>query len=59
MLDTKKMRCCAPLLPPPGEEVVCQCIDEIERLREALLEIASGDRTTHECVQWAKLALSA
>jgi len=31
-LDTKKMRACAPLLPPPGDEVVCECLDEIERL---------------------------
>ena len=32
-MDTKKMRACAPLLPPPGNEVVCECLDEIERLR--------------------------
>jgi len=57
MVDIKKMRVCAPLLPPPGDEVVCECLNEIERLREALTEIASGDRTAHECVNWAKLAL--
>lgn len=32
-MDTKKMRAFAPLLPPPGNEVVCDCLDEIERLR--------------------------
>jgi len=57
LVDKKKMRVCAPLLPPPGDEVVCECLNEIERLREALTEIASGDRTAHECVNWAKLAL--
>jgi hypothetical protein len=35
-LDTQKMRACAPLLPPPGDEVVVQCLDEIERLRAEL-----------------------
>ncbi len=56
-MDTKKMRACAPLLPPPGDEVVVECLTEIEHLREALSEIASGDRTAHECVNWARLAL--
>lgn len=32
-MDTKKMRACAPLLPPPGDSVVIECLDEIERLR--------------------------
>lgn len=35
-MDTKKMRACAPLLPAPGDEVVTQCLDEIERLRSEL-----------------------
>uniref|UniRef100_A0A6M3LVD6 Uncharacterized protein n=1 Tax=viral metagenome TaxID=1070528 RepID=A0A6M3LVD6_9ZZZZ len=56
-MDTKKMRACAPLLPPPGDEVVVDCLNEIDRLRGALVEIASGDRTAHECVNWARLAL--
>lgn len=33
-MDTKRMRECAPLLPEPGGEVVCECLDEIERLIE-------------------------
>ena len=32
-MDTKKMRACSPLLPDPGGEVVRECLDEIERLR--------------------------
>jgi hypothetical protein len=32
-MDTKKMRACAPLLPAPGDSVVIECLDEIERLR--------------------------
>ncbi len=32
-MDTKKMRASSPLLPAPGEEVVCECLDEIERLQ--------------------------
>ena len=31
-MDLKKMRACSPLLPPPGGDVVCECLDEIERL---------------------------
>jgi len=30
---------------------------ERDRLREALIEIASGNRTTHEAINWARLAL--
>ena len=39
MIDAKKMRACAPLLPEPGNEVVLELLDEIERLR-AVLEAA-------------------
>jgi hypothetical protein len=38
-MNTKKMRAYAPLLPPPGGDVVCECLDEIERLRFALRDI--------------------
>ena len=30
------MRACLPLLPAPGEEVVAECLDEIESLRQQL-----------------------
>lgn len=39
-MDTKRMRECAPLLPEPGDKVVCECLDEIERLRHAMGELA-------------------
>ena len=42
-MDTKKMRACAPLLPEPGNEVVCECLDEIEKLRREA-EIAGLER---------------
>ena len=32
----EKMRACLPLLPAPGEEVVAECLDEIESLRQQL-----------------------
>ena len=31
----KRYRACAELLPPPGNEVVAECLDEIERLQAA------------------------
>ena len=37
-MDTKRMRSCASRLPPPGDEVVVQCLDEIERLSAQLAE---------------------
>ena len=40
-MDTKKMRACAPLLPPPGDEVVCECLDEIERLEAEVARMKS------------------
>ena len=36
----EKMRRCSLLLPDPGGEVVRQCLDEIKRLRSALLVAA-------------------
>lgn len=32
-MDTNKMRACALLLPPPGDKVVAECLNEIERLQ--------------------------
>jgi hypothetical protein len=49
-MDTKKMRACAPLLPPPGDEVVVQCLNEIERLR-AVVDAAQewgGERSVSD-----------
>ncbi len=34
-----RMRWASPLLPEPGDEVVCELIDEVERLREAVRQI--------------------
>ncbi len=34
-----KMRTCSHLLPDPGGEVVRECLDEIERLRNATLTL--------------------
>lgn len=34
----EKMRRCIDLLPPPGGEVVAECLDEIESLRKQLAE---------------------
>lgn len=31
--------------------------EEVRVMREAMLEIASGNRTAHECINWAKQAL--
>ena len=53
-MDTKRMRACAPLLPPPGDEVVVQCLDEIERLRadaELLAWVVEHPETCAECLQ--------
>ena len=36
-MDTKIMCTYAPLLPLPGETVVCECLDEIERLKNIFL----------------------
>ncbi len=34
--ELNRIRYCCPLLPPPGEEVVKQLLDEIDRLREEM-----------------------
>ena len=34
----KKMKACVNLLPPPGGEVVMECLTEIERLKEELAD---------------------
>lgn len=34
----EKMRKCLALLPPPGGEVVAECLDEIELLRQQLAD---------------------
>ena len=39
-VNIKKMRASSYLLPDPGGEVVRECLDEIERLRGALEDIA-------------------
>jgi hypothetical protein len=43
-MDTKKMRACTSLLPKPGNIVVTQCLDEIDRLRHALELIHDGQK---------------
>ena len=43
-MDTKKMRVCAPLLPAPGDKIVIECLDEIERLKHALELIRDGQK---------------
>jgi len=35
-MDKVKMRACAPLLEPPGDRVILECLDEIERLEAVL-----------------------
>jgi len=45
---------------PPGTAgglLLNDAADEIYRLREALIEIGSGNRTAYECATWAALAL--
>jgi hypothetical protein len=44
IMDTKKMRVCAPLLPAPGNTVVIECLDEIDKLRHALELIRDGQK---------------
>jgi hypothetical protein len=43
-MDTNKMRACAPLLPAPGDTVVIDCLDEIDKLRHALKLIRDGQK---------------
>ena len=56
-MDTKKMRACSPLLPDPGGEVVRECLDEIERLREALRHAAAAlDEAAVDLGEWGAYA---
>jgi hypothetical protein len=43
LLDTSRMRSCTPLLPEPGDQVVIQCLDEIERLLEILNSLDANE----------------
>ena len=65
-MDTKKMRACAPLLPEPGDKVVCECLGEIERLRkicmsakEALYSGAKDDLEVADMLEAAFLTPNA
>lgn len=58
-----KMRACSHLLPDPGGEVVRECLDEVERLRNALLTLLnetddSEYMTAKDREQFARNALS-
>lgn len=46
-MDIKKMRACAPLLPPPGEEVVLECLDELETLHARIAELERETAGNH------------
>ncbi len=39
MLDIDRMRACSPLLPPPGAQVVNECLDEVSALRARVEEL--------------------
>ena len=56
----EKMRACLALLPPPGGEVVAECLDEIESLRQhvTLLRDALFSIAAHE-IYPAQIALDA
>jgi hypothetical protein len=43
-MDIKKIRAGTVLLPASGNEVVIECLDEIERLRHALKMIRDGQK---------------
>ena len=54
--ELSKMRKCAPLLPPPGDEVVLTLLDEIQRLSAELISVKAenqrlvNDRNVeHDC----------
>jgi hypothetical protein len=36
IMDTKRLKTCSYLLPDPGGEVIRQCLEEIDRLREKI-----------------------
>jgi hypothetical protein len=45
-----RMRTCSHLLPPPGGEVVRECLDKIDRLDEGLATILAHAGSAIECV---------
>lgn len=42
-----KMRACLSLLPEPGNEVVGECLDEIERLRAENKRLREDEKCQH------------
>lgn len=61
-MDTEKMRRCAPLLPPPGDAVVVECLDTVERLRKFAsvllddLQHRISDRADSSLPEWEEEA---
>jgi len=53
-MDTKKARVCAPLLPPPGGEVLIEALDDIDTLRAKLAE-AKSERASYGDIMTSKL----
>lgn len=58
--ELSKMRKCAPLLPPPGDEVVLTLLDEIQRLSAELISVkaenqrlVNANKGEHDC-SWIK-----
>jgi len=51
-MDIAKMRASSQLLPPPGGDVVCECLDEIDRLRNVVKELAKLAQHADNCA-WA------
>ena len=49
----EKMRACLPLLPAPGEEVVAECLDEIESLRQQLAAALAACKLKDESLEAA------
>ncbi len=48
----EKMRACLPLLPAPGEEVVAECLDEIESLHQQLAAALAACKQKDEALKW-------
>ncbi len=40
-VELERMKVCCSLLPEPGDQIVMQCIVEIERLRQGLKDISN------------------
>lgn len=57
-LDTKRMRTAAALLPEPGDRVIVECLDEIEKLRTALAEALGGWRPISEAPKMRALLVA-